>query len=186
MSAQGKVYGVDFSEASVAASKRTNARDIEMGRVEIRHASVSELPFPDGMFDLITAVETHFWWPDLPGDMREVFRVVKPGGTFLVIAEVYKGANTTMARLCEKCAPQTGMNLRALKSIANFSPTPASRKFKSLRSPPKDGSAESVESPEPRGPSGEQIGPRYASVSRFAVFARHFLGWEMLSGEAAM
>lgn len=114
MAAQGKVYGVDFSEASVAASKRTNARWIEMGRVEIRHGSVSQLPFPDGMFDLITAVETHFWWPNLPGDMREVFRVLKPGGMLILIAEVYKGANTTMARLCEKYAPQTGLKLLSI------------------------------------------------------------------------
>jgi ubiquinone/menaquinone biosynthesis C-methylase UbiE len=109
MATQGKVYGVDFSEASVAASNRTNARWIERDRVEIHHASVSQLPFPDGMFDLVTAVETHFWWPNLPGDLREVFRVLKPEGKLLIIAEVYKGANTTMARLCEKYAPQTGM-----------------------------------------------------------------------------
>lgn len=115
MAAKGKVYGADFSEASVAASKRTNAHWIEMGRVEIRHASVSQLPFPDGMFDLVSAVETHFWWPDLPTDMREVFRAVKPGGTLVLIAEVYKGANTTVARLCEKYAPQTGLQLLSIE-----------------------------------------------------------------------
>ena len=43
------------------------------------------------MFDLVTAVETHFFWPDLPNDVREVLRVLKPGGTFLLIAEVYRG-----------------------------------------------------------------------------------------------
>ena len=107
----GKVYGVDYSEASVAASKRTNARSMELGRIEVRLGSVSQLPFPDGMFDLITAVETHFWWPDLPRDLGEVFRVLKSGGTFLLIAEVYKGANTAMAKLCEKNAPRAGMTL---------------------------------------------------------------------------
>ena len=81
---QGKVYGVDYSEESVAASKRTNARGIDRGRVEIRHGSVSQLPFSDGMFDLVTAVETHIWWPDLPGDMREIFRVLKPGGQLII------------------------------------------------------------------------------------------------------
>ena len=115
MAAKGKVYGIDFSEESVAASKRFNARWIEMGRVEIRHASVSQLPFPDGMFDLITAVETHFWWPNLPGDLREVLRVLRPGGTFAVIAEIYKGANTTMARLCEKYAPVTGLTFLSVE-----------------------------------------------------------------------
>jgi ubiquinone/menaquinone biosynthesis C-methylase UbiE len=85
---QGKVYGVDYSEQSVAATKRTNGGWLDLGRVEVRQGSVSQLPFADGMFDLVTAVETHFWWPNLPGDMREVFRVVKPGGTLALIAEI--------------------------------------------------------------------------------------------------
>jgi len=97
---QGKVYGVDYSEESVAATKRTNARWIDLGRVEIRHGSVSQLPFPDGMLDLVTAVETHFWWPNLPRDMREVFRVLKPGGTLILITEIYKGANTHDCKAC--------------------------------------------------------------------------------------
>jgi ubiquinone/menaquinone biosynthesis C-methylase UbiE len=108
---QGKVYGIDYSEESVAATKRTNAQWIGVGRVEVRHGSVSQLPFADGMFDLITAVETHFWWPNLSGDMREVFRVLKPGGTLILIAEIYKGANTTVARLAEKYASRTGLAL---------------------------------------------------------------------------
>lgn len=108
---QGKVYGLDYSDESVAATKRMNAQGIGLGRVEVRHGSVSQLPFPDGMFDLVTAVETHFWWPNLPGDMGEVFRVLKPGGTLVIIAEVYKGANTTVSRLAEKYASRTGMKL---------------------------------------------------------------------------
>ncbi len=108
---RGKVYGVDYSEESVAASKKTNAQWIDLGRVEVRHGSVSQLPFPDGMFDLLTAVETHFWWPNLPGDMREVFRVLKPGGTLILIAEVYKGAITRVSKLAEKYAALTGMTL---------------------------------------------------------------------------
>jgi SAM-dependent methyltransferase len=87
----GKVYGIDHAEESVRAARRTNARWIALGRVEIRHASVSALPFPDQMFDLVTAVETHFFWPDLAADLREVWRVLKPGGTLAIIAEGHKG-----------------------------------------------------------------------------------------------
>jgi len=108
---QGKVYGIDHSEESVAVSKRTNARGVNEGRVEVYHGSVSQLPFPAGTFDVVTAVETHFWWPNLPTDMREVFRVLKTGGKLIVIAEVYKGANTTVAKLAEKYASRTGMTL---------------------------------------------------------------------------
>jgi SAM-dependent methyltransferase len=108
---QGKVYGVDFSGESVAFASRINKQWIDTGRVEIREASVSQLPFSADVFDVVTAVETHFWWPDLPADMREVLRVLKPGGTLIIIAEIYKGANTATAKLAEKYLPLSGMAL---------------------------------------------------------------------------
>ncbi len=43
------------------------------------------MPFEDGEFDLVTAFETIFFWPDTKENIREVFRVVKPGGQFAVI-----------------------------------------------------------------------------------------------------
>jgi SAM-dependent methyltransferase len=88
---EGKVYGIDHSEQSVAAARRTNRQEIAAGRVEIRQAAVSGLPFSDGLFDVVTAVETHYFWPDLHADMREVLRVLKPGGTLVIVAEAYKG-----------------------------------------------------------------------------------------------
>jgi SAM-dependent methyltransferase len=124
---QGKVFGVDFSDASVAASKKTSARWIADGRVEIREGSVSHLPFPDATFDLVTAIETHFWWPSLPGDTREIFRVTKPGGSVILIAEIYKGANTLASKMFERHGAQLGATLlspdehRELLTDAGFS-----------------------------------------------------------------
>jgi SAM-dependent methyltransferase len=66
------------------------------------------------MFDTVSAVETHFWWPDLPGDLREIRRVLKPNGQLLIVSEIYKGANTFTARLAEQHAPRTGMTLLSL------------------------------------------------------------------------
>ena len=91
MAPNGKVRGVDYSEASVDMSRDTNRALIEQGRVDVQLGNVSALPFPDRAFDLVTAVETHYYWPDLPHDVREVERVLKPGGTFAIIAETYKG-----------------------------------------------------------------------------------------------
>jgi SAM-dependent methyltransferase len=88
----GRVFGVDYSAGSVSASRATNARLIREGRVEVQEASVAQLPFPDATFDLVTAVETHYYWPDLPHDLREVLRVVKPGGSAIVIAETFRGS----------------------------------------------------------------------------------------------
>jgi ubiquinone/menaquinone biosynthesis C-methylase UbiE len=87
---EGRVYGVDYADGSVAAARGTNAGLIEAGRVEVKQASVSQLPFPDGTFDLVTAVETQYYWPNLVGDMQEILRVLAPGGTLLVIAESYR------------------------------------------------------------------------------------------------
>lgn len=93
---EGRVCGVDYAGGSVAVSRSRNARLIESGRVDIRQASVSQLPFPDSSFDLATAVETQYYWPDLVNDMKEVRRVLKPGGRLVVIAETYKGGRMDM------------------------------------------------------------------------------------------
>lgn len=87
----GKVFGIDYSAESVAAARETNASRIAEGRVEIEQANVSNLPFSDATFNLATAVETHYYWPDLPRNVREVMRVLKPGGQFVIIAETYRG-----------------------------------------------------------------------------------------------
>jgi len=90
LAAEGTIYGVDYAKGSVAASRSKNARWIKAGRVEIEEASVSRLPFPDNKFDLVTAVETQYYWPSPVTDMQEVLRVLKPGGALIVIAESYK------------------------------------------------------------------------------------------------
>ena len=87
----GHIDGVDYSAASVDVARATNADLIRSGRARVQQASVSALPFPDGSFDLVTAVETHYYWPNFGRDLREVLRVIAPGGRFVIIAETYKG-----------------------------------------------------------------------------------------------
>jgi ubiquinone/menaquinone biosynthesis C-methylase UbiE len=90
----GTVNGIDYSSGSVAASRGFNADFINAGRVHIQKASVSHLPFSEATFDLATAIETQYYWPDLVGDMREIRRVLKPGGRLIIVAETYKGGRT--------------------------------------------------------------------------------------------
>jgi SAM-dependent methyltransferase len=90
IASHGRVCGIDYAAGSVAASRAKNAELIALGRVEITRAPVSKLPFAENTFDLVTAVETQYYWPDMVNDMREILRVLKPGGTLVVIAESYK------------------------------------------------------------------------------------------------
>jgi ubiquinone/menaquinone biosynthesis C-methylase UbiE len=90
MAVAGQVHGIDNADGSVSASKRWNAEAIRQGRIHVVLASVEAIPFPDCTFDLVTAVETQYFWPDLDQAMQEVERVLKPGGQFQVIAEYYR------------------------------------------------------------------------------------------------
>jgi len=85
------VYGIDYAAGSVAASRAHNRRLIAEGKVFVEEASVSQLPFADSFFELVTAVETQYYWPDTTNDMREILRVLKPGGRLMVVAESYRG-----------------------------------------------------------------------------------------------
>ena len=88
---KGRIYGIDYSEESIRISRKTNKDLITKGCVQIQQGSVSVLPFNENMFDLVTAVETHYFWPDLTTDLKEVMRVLKPGGMLLILGGEYKG-----------------------------------------------------------------------------------------------
>ena len=90
ISSSGKVCGIDYSEEMVQLAQKINKKFVETGHVEIIHGSVSSLPFPDGMFNLVTAFETYYFWPNLIDDLKEIKRVLKPSGTLLIANEVYK------------------------------------------------------------------------------------------------
>ena len=85
-----KLQGIDYSQDMVSLANRVNKRLIEKGRAEIDHGTVSSLPFSDNTFDLVTAFEACYFWPDLLHDLQEIRRVLKPGGKLLIVNEVYE------------------------------------------------------------------------------------------------
>lgn len=56
----------------------------------VKQASVSSLQFDDNFFDIITAIQTHYFWPDLKNDVKEVYKVLKSKGEFALVSEIYK------------------------------------------------------------------------------------------------
>ena len=84
---RGIVKGVDYSAVSVEKSRRLNAEAIQRDRCVIWQGSVQRIIFASDWFDAVTAFETVYFWPDLAKCFREVWRVLKPGGTFLIVNE---------------------------------------------------------------------------------------------------
>jgi len=118
IASEGKVCGIDLSEESVKVSNRRNKQLIKTDRVEIRHGTVSSLPFSDAMFDLVTAVNTHNYWPNLVADMREVLRVLKPGGKLMIVGGGYKGGKN--ANRNEKFAKLVNIPLHSVNELSKL------------------------------------------------------------------
>ena len=82
----GKVYGLDLSSAMIAKAKR-NMVALGIGNVELLCAPADSIPLPDASVDLVTANGIFNLSPEKDAVMRDMHRVLKPGGT-TVFAEI--------------------------------------------------------------------------------------------------
>lgn len=85
--AQAHVTGMDYSAVSVKSARKRNRASIQAGRCEILQDDVSRLDLPENAYDLVTAFETVYFWPEIQQSFEHVLRVLKPGGRFLIVNE---------------------------------------------------------------------------------------------------
>jgi SAM-dependent methyltransferase len=113
----GKVFGVDVSPDMVKYSKEVNKELIGQNRVQIVEGSIEKMSFPDDYFDLVTAVETYFFWPNFRDALEEIKRVLKSGGKLLLVNEMVKDGvyEVKNAELIE----ETHVHLIPLQEIRN-------------------------------------------------------------------
>jgi len=86
-SRDARVFGIDISAESIAKARSVNESLMEK-QVFLTEGSAAKLPYNANKFDLVTAVETVYFWPDLPHCLKEVLRVLKPGCQFIIMLEV--------------------------------------------------------------------------------------------------
>jgi SAM-dependent methyltransferase len=79
----GTVTGVEIADASVV-----RARERDIG--EVVQCSITELPFADGRFDLAFCLDVIEHIEDHLRAMRELYRVVAPGGRLVVMVPAYQ------------------------------------------------------------------------------------------------
>ncbi|MGF9967209.1 class I SAM-dependent methyltransferase [Bacillus rhizoplanae] len=87
---EGKIYGVDISATSVNTSLTRNDFFIKNNHVKVIQSNVSALPFESNYFDKVTAIQTHIYWDELEKGLKEIERVLKSDGTFIMICEIDK------------------------------------------------------------------------------------------------
>lgn len=78
------VDGLDYSEVSVNESIKRNQKAVNDKRCKIIQADVSKMPIGDEIYDLVSAFETIYFWPDLSKTFKEVLRIIKPKGQFVI------------------------------------------------------------------------------------------------------
>ena len=95
----GFVAGVDHSPVMVEQARRRNRAAIESDRVELHLGDASQLPYPDDFFNKVFSINVAQFWNDPVTVMREVRRVLRPGGLVAVAVQPRpKGAKEGIAR----------------------------------------------------------------------------------------
>ena len=120
---QAKLTAMDYSSVSVEKAKETNKALIAAGRCTVLQGNVAALPFADKSYDLATAFETVYFWPDLVQCFSEVCRILKPGGTFMICNES-DGTNETaleFEKIIDGMKCYTAEQLMAALRTAGFS-----------------------------------------------------------------
>jgi demethylmenaquinone methyltransferase / 2-methoxy-6-polyprenyl-1,4-benzoquinol methylase len=79
------VVGVDQSPEMLAAGRERVARAGLTDRIELHDARAEELPFADGEFDSLSFTYLLRYVDDVPATLRELARVVRPGGTVAML-----------------------------------------------------------------------------------------------------
>jgi ubiquinone/menaquinone biosynthesis C-methylase UbiE len=91
-----QVIGVDREEQSLACARERAIRFDLAGRFEYRQGDATALPFEDGRFDMVTCQTLLIHLREPKEGLREMLRVLKPGG-LLLAAEPNNFANSAVS-----------------------------------------------------------------------------------------
>jgi len=82
----GRVVGIDIADGMIAIAGETSAT---LSNVEFQVASAENLPFEDGEFTHAFSMESLYYYADVLGALKEIKRVLGPGGLFVTVIDLY-------------------------------------------------------------------------------------------------
>lgn len=118
---QGSVTGVDYSPVCVRRSAALNQAAIRQGRCRILQGDASALPFEAGTFQAVTAFETIYFWPGLPSCFAGIYKILQPGGVFLICNEEADPENDRWSRIVDGMTVYGEGQLASMLRDAGFS-----------------------------------------------------------------
>ncbi|MDP4549516.1 class I SAM-dependent methyltransferase [Alkalihalobacillus macyae] len=93
------VVGLDISKTLIQSAKIRNKKEIKKERAQLVHGNVQNLPFEDNKFSTVFSIHSIYFWEDLSLVVKEIHRVLKPGGSVAITlcneknGEVWEGVN---------------------------------------------------------------------------------------------
>ena len=75
-----EIWGIDLAPTMIELARRHAAASSAAARVHFEVADAAHLPFADGQFDAVLSSGSIKHWPDQLGALREMHRVLAPGG----------------------------------------------------------------------------------------------------------
>jgi ubiquinone/menaquinone biosynthesis C-methylase UbiE len=118
--AEGSIWAIDFAEEMVRVGRK---KFVEESQVIFEMASVEDLPYKDRFFDQIICFGAFHHFEEKSKALKEMGRVLKPGGT-LVIAHAL--SSKALRNHHQNCAPVSkdflpeGDEMRSLLEKAGF------------------------------------------------------------------
>lgn len=76
------IYGIDISDDMLKAAYERNKKAVDEKKINLSIGDCCNLKFPDNMFDIITSVNTIYFWNDTVKGLSEIRRTLKDGGVF--------------------------------------------------------------------------------------------------------
>jgi len=83
---EGGVVGIDISDEMIQLARESSS---SFPNVEFRVASAEQLPFKDSEFTHAFSMESLYYYSNMIGALREIHRVLKSGGLFVTVIDLY-------------------------------------------------------------------------------------------------